>query len=634
MMKRCIAGWLTLFFLALGLPAQDIAKAGAPGDAPVVIGTSTAPDGHLGLGLWSDNAADTDLRLLLHGYETVSWASSLGIAFNKAVLRNVYEKPQADGDIVVTFELKPGLAYNNGEPITARDYVFSLLLLASPQIAALGAKPDRLEYLRGYEAYHSGAAAVLEGVRLLSDTSFSMRVQAETLPDFYGFAWLKAQPYPISVIAPGCRVADDGQGAYIQNAADAVHDGSLGYAPGRFSAEMLAVTLLDPAEGYEANPRVTCGPYQLAHHDAAARTVRLQLNERYIGNYEGIKPTVERLEVRYAHPDQMIPLLQSGALDVAARVSDKDAIRRGRASVEQGEGMRAVKYPRTGQTMLAFACERGPLASGAVRKAVALSLDKDEIARQIGGEHAQRVYGYYGKDQWMPEYVSDPGDGGPPLDMQRELARLDIPQDLARAKALLEADGWTLNSRGDPFREGVDPVRYRADGGQLVPLALSMALPEESNQALRISGMLAESLRLTGIGLYSVPMPFNDMLAHLYQHQGRTFDLFFLSNNFAFLFDPSYELNPGEAMQGIANKTGIRDEELEALARGLRATPALDKDAYAVKWLAFQARFMEVLPVLPLYSSTYFDFYTDRLLVYTADQHSGWALSVPYMRMR
>jgi len=613
MMKRCIAGWLALFFLALSLPA------GATFDATVVIGTSTAPAGHLGLGLWSDNATDTDLRLLLHGYETVAWARSLGIAFNKAALSGVSEEPQANGDIIATFELKPGLTYNNGEPITARDYVFSLLLLASPQIAALGAKPDRLEFLRGYEAYHTGQAPVLEGVRLLSELSFSMRVHADALPYFYGFARLKAQPYPLSVIAPGCSVEDDGQGAYLT---------------GNFSAEMLAETLLDPVSGYEANPRVTSGPYQLVHYDADARSIHLQRNERYIGNYEGEKPTVERLEVRYVHSDQMIPLVQNGKLDVAVRLSDKDAIQQGRLLVEQGANMRAVKYPRTGKTMLAFVCKGGPLASLAVRKAVALALDKDEMTRQIGGEFAQRVYGYYGKDQWMPGYVSDPNDEGPPLDMPQELAKLDIPQDFARANMLLEADGWTLNSQGDPYRAGVDPVRYRAEDGQLVPLALTMALPQESNQARQIGNMLVESLSLAGIGLRAVQMPFNEMLAHLYQNREHAFDLFFLSNNFAFLFDPSYELNPSEAMLGIANKTGIRDEELEALAHDLRTTPALDRDAYAIKWLAFQIRFMEVLPALPLYSSTYFDFYSDRLLAYTADQHSGWALSVPYMRTK
>ena len=112
------------------------------------------------------------------------------------------------------------------------------------------------------------------------------------------------------------------------------------------------------------------------------------------------------------------------------------------------------------------------------------------------------------------------------------------------------------------------------------------------------------------------------------------FDVFFLSNNYSYLFDPFYEMNPSDALMDAANKTGIHDVELEMLARDLRATPAFVKDIYAVKWLAYQQRFMEVLPMLPLYSNRYFDFYSDRLETYAVDVYSGWALSVPYMRTR
>jgi len=640
MMNKRLVGWFLLLGLWMSLFAKGMAAAESTRQeltepAPVVIGASTAPDGNLGLGLWSDNATDIELRLLLHGYETISWVRMLGVAFNQTVLHDVREEVQLDGDAVVIFELVPGLAYNNGELITARDYVFSLLLLASPELAALGAKPGRLEYLRGYDEYHAGTVPVLAGVRLLSDTSFSMRVRAESMPYFYGFARLEVRPYPISVIAPGCVVADDGQGVYLKDAAAGLTEteSELRYTPGRFSIEMLTVTLLDPIGGYEVNPRVTCGPYQLETYDPILRIVRLRANDRYIGNFEGQKPAVTKMEVRYAPPSQAISLLSVGELDIATRVTDRDAVRQGRGLVDESGEVFAVEYPRTGMAMLAFACERSPLVNQAVRRAVAFSLDKDVICEKIGGEYARRVYGYYGKDQWMPEYISDPDDNGQPLNMPEELARLAIPQDLSAAKALLEADRWTLNSEGNPFQEGVDPMRYRNEEGRLTPLLLWFALPEESTTAQRISAILEESLSRVGIGVRSVQMSFHDALAQLYRKQERMFDVFFLSNNFSYLFDPFYEVNSGEAMMDIANKTGIRDEELEKLAIELRSTPTLDKDAYAVKWLAFQQRFMEALPMLPLYSNTYFDFCSNRLESYAVDVYSGWALSVPYMRI-
>ena len=595
-----------LLMLCLTLGTFSLGEA-ADENAPVVVGASTMPGGSMGLGLWSDNTTDIDIRQLLHGYETVSLGRSQGITLNGTVLRNVREEVQPDGDDVVIFELAPGLTYNTGEEITARDYVFTLLLLASPELAALDAKPGRLEYLRGYEDYHAGITKALSGVRLLSDTSFSLRVKAESLPYFYGIGRLEVRPYPIWVIAPGCAVADDGQGAYLT---------------GGFSTEMLAETLLDPVNGYEVNPRITCGPYQLYAYDAGARMVRLRINPRFIGNYAGEKPTVERLEIRYAPSWEVLQKLQSGELDIAIRVADKEALRQGRELVDQGIGLRAVSYPRTGLTVLAFACERGPQASAAVRKAVALSLDKDAITREIGGEYAQRVYGYYGKDQWLAER------------MEQELAQLNISHDPAAAKALLEGEGWTLNGEGNPFRDGVDPIRYRAKDGRLVPLLLWIALPEESPAAWQISDILTGSLGGVGIGAHTVHIPFNDLLVQYYRQQERLFDLFYLSSNFTFLFDPFYKLNPNEAFLGIANKTGIQDAELDALAQDLRATPLLNRDLFAQKWLAFQRGFVRALPMLPLYSNTYFDFYTERVVNYEADAYASWALSVPALRVQ
>jgi len=637
MIKKRMTVCFLLICFTLSLAIYGDTRAGGSEEAvPIVIGISTAADGNLGLGLWSDNATSVDLRLLLHGYETVSWVRSLDVAFNKTVLKNIHESPRSDGDVEVAFELAPGLAYNNGESISARDYVFSLLLLASPELAALGAKPSRLEYLRGYEAFHAGTVNVLSGVRLLSENSFSLQVKADALSSFYGFARLGVLPYPISVIAPGCRVADDGLGAYLKGVTggEGTTETGVHYVPGQFSTEMLAETLLDPVNGYEVNPRVTCGPYQLEEYDTVSRTAHLRVNPWFTGNYEGVMPTVERLEVRFVRSEDIISKLWSGELDIAERVSDQEAVRKGRMLLEEYGNIRAVNYPRTGQTQLAFTCERGPLASREVRRAIAMCLDKDSITRKIGGDYAQRVYAYYGKDQWMPEYESDPIDGVSLLNMARELALLDIPQDFSAAKSLLETDGWTLNHEGNPFVEDVDPMRYRMEDGRLVPLLLWMAQPEESVAAEQFREVLEESLSRVGIGLRCVQISFNELLDQLYRRQERMFDLFFYSYNFSYLFDPVYKMNPNEASLGIANKTGVQDEVLFALAKELRDTPAFDRDAYAVKWLAFQQQFVQVLPLLPLYSSTYFAFYSDRLLTYTPDEHSGWALSAPYMRIR
>ena len=61
------------------------------------------------------------------------------------------------------------------------------------------------------------------------------------------------------------------------------------------------------------------------------------------------------------------------------------------------------------------------------------------------------------------------------------------------------------------------------------------------------------------------------------------------------------------------NRTGIRDKKLAQLAVDMRKTEPGDVLSYCRKWVAFQERWTEVLPAIPVYSNVYFDFYTTRL---------------------
>lgn len=54
-------------------------------------------------------------------------------------------------------------------------------------------------------------------MRLIDERTFSVTVKAQYEPYFYELSYLSVYPYPIGVIAPGCEVLDDGEGAYIAN---------------------------------------------------------------------------------------------------------------------------------------------------------------------------------------------------------------------------------------------------------------------------------------------------------------------------------------------------------------------------------------------------------------------------------
>ena len=49
--------------------------------------------------------------------------------------------------------------------------------------------------------------------------------------------------------------------------------------------------------------------------------------------------------------------------------------------------------------------------------------------------------------------------------------------------------------------------------------------------------------------------------------------------------------------------------------------------------MAFQQRFTEVLPMIPVYSNVYFDFYTDTLQDYTVGEDVTWAQAIVGARL-
>lgn len=259
-MKRLLAMILSLIMVLSGM-----ALANASEDA-LVVGSTTRMSGDFFAGLWSSNTADIDVRALLHDAHTVSWLAAGNYDTNKNVISNVSITTDKQGNQTYEFTIQPDLKYSDGSAITAKDYVFSVLLLSAPQIVELGAANTNYAHLVGWEEY-AAEAAVFSGVRLISDDTFSLTVKAKNLPYFYHLSLVDVAPYPMAVIAPECDVKDDGEGAYIT---------------GDFTAELLSKTLLNAETGYVSHPSVVSGAYCLTSYDAAQGVAEFEINPYYM----------------------------------------------------------------------------------------------------------------------------------------------------------------------------------------------------------------------------------------------------------------------------------------------------------------------------------------------------------------
>lgn len=596
----------------------------------LVVGTLTPMNGYFSTDMWGNNTADMDVRSLLHGYETISWTSDNGLVVNDMVVESMRVETDEQGPVYI-IELAKDLIYCDGTPITAMDYVFSLLLSGAAEIAALGGTPSTLSHVEGYEAYITGQTETLSGIRLISEHTFSMRVISEYLPYFYGLAMISAKPLPISVIAPGCTVIDDGTGVHIGIGPDAetIDATGLGYTPGDFSVEMLEKTLMDPDTGYLSHPKLSSGPYALESYDREANEVVFVVNEHFKGNHLGHAPHIERIVFRTVNEATMLDELEAGKLDLINKVTKPQTMQQVFTLLTDGAELRQVSYLRTGFAYLAFACDRTPANSVAVRQAATRALDRDALVAEALPGSALRSYGYYGLGQWMATYA-DEGDvlsGAEALNVQEYLGELDVPMDQAAARALLEDDGWVLNADGQTYADG-DGVRYRTQDGVLEPLMLRLAITENDEISRQVSAALMQALPQVGIGVEITEMPFTKLLTYYYRQEPSEYNLFFLASNFTYIFDPYYDFNTAEAYQGMINPTGLRDEALMELARQMRDTPPMNLRPYVERWLAFQQRFVELMPMVPLYSNVYYDVFTDDLKDYDVAGNSSWSLSV------
>jgi len=284
------------------LSPAEIALLGRPKtDQPthLTVGNPTMVSGSFFTDMWGNNTSDIDVRTLLHGYNTVEWSSQLQFVIDPIVVSNL-TTGRSGRNALYTITLQQDLTYCDGTtPITAKDYVFSLLLCTSPQAAALGAESSRYSQIVGYDEYHSGEAKALRGVRLIDEYTFSIAVKAEYEPFFYDLANLWCIPYPRSVLAPYCDVEDTEKGAQLRNI-----DPANAEVP--FTVELLKQTIFDETQGYMYFPRLTSGPYQLKAYDRASGNVDFAINPYYKGNYEGVKPVIDTLTLVPVVPETMI----------------------------------------------------------------------------------------------------------------------------------------------------------------------------------------------------------------------------------------------------------------------------------------------------------------------------------------
>ena len=121
----------------------------------------------------------------------------------------------------------------------------------------------------------------------------------------------------------------------------------------------------------------------------------------------------------------------------------------------------------------------------------------------------------------------------------------------------------------------------------------------------------------------------SDLLSRYYkQGEDRDMDMIYLATNFDVVFDPSVQFIVDSNGEPNWSYTNHQDDELYDLAVSLRETEPNNALDYMNKWISFQERFNTVLPMLPIYSNTYFDFFISELQNYNVAENVTWTQAI------
>lgn len=581
------------------------------GSGQLIVGNTTELSGDW-TSLFQNNAADKDVIEAMEKYATVDVDFEGEFLVDEVVVKNLDITENEDGSKTYTWTINDNLVYDDGSPINAYDFAANTLFWSSPVIGEMGASNTAGQKLVGWKAYATGESKEFKGLRILDDYTISATIDPQHLPDFFELARASLSPMKLDFWTDeNLKVKDDGNGAYIE---------------GDFTKEKYEDRI---NIARRAIPRPSTGPYVLKSYDEASKTAVLEINDKYLGNFEGQKPRIQTVIFKKVSEKTQFDELETGQVDLLSGAASGDDITAGLDLVEKG-GFSFTKYPRAGYGKLMFTCDFGPTEDVAVRQAIAYLLDRNDFANSFTGGFGSVVNGPYGEALWFYQQGK--------ADINAQVNQYSYSVDQA-AKVLDEA-GWNLDASGNPYVEGQGLRHKKAEDGTLMPLELNWASTENNEVSDLLVVKLQENPDLIKIGMNIKQdvMTFTELLNFMYRDatQGDkyglpTYHLFNLASNFPAIYDRSndYTTKPDELKAGY-NTNYIVDEELESLARGMMLVDPADKDGFVNEFTKFIVKWNELLPDLPLYSNIYHDFYSEKLKDYNKTALSTLADTILY----
>jgi peptide/nickel transport system substrate-binding protein len=507
-------------------PASEVASPSVPVAKPYVEGvlghaTNASPFG-------ARSAADRDLvALLFRGLVRLGPGNS--IVGDLAERWDVDEKGST-----WTFHLRSGMRWQDGEPITAEDVVFTIGALSDPDYTGPGA-----------ESWREVTATAIDGltVSLTLATPLGGFLQAATQPiapahllSFVPAAQLASDPFGRQPVGSGSfrLVTLDGSRAVL----DAWSPADLG-SPPPVPGESVAAT----------DSLGTPGPSEPPAEPAP-----------YLAGIEfDFFDTVDDLKAAW----------QRGSINGASGLQPADAL-----GLVAAGGARMVRYPGSSLSAVVLNLRAAKSPFGAdpnVRKALLQAIDRDALVSGVLGGLAVRA------DNLIP----------PSSPLFDAASSKQVPFDPAAAKAAFTDAGWPLSADG-----------YLIPKGAKEPLAFDLLSPEQAANpvAYALAETIAREWQAVGLKVTHVAQSAAQPLAERLRSGDYVAAVLPLAVGLDPDLYPI--LASSQTRSGGSNVSGIQDPDLDKLLSAARApgTDEVRKAAYAALQ-ARLGETLEILPI-------------------------------------
>ena len=616
-------------------------------DGQVVIGTSTEASGDWAYSAFvrNPNATDEAVMTLTDDMTTVDSDQHGDYGINKTVVKSYERIEEENGNVTYKFVINDGLKFNNGEAVTAQNFVAWTMFVTSPAGKEMGVVSATYNMLPGGLAYRNGETNVLSAVHLYDEKTFSITIaktgedgETSYLPYYYDITYAAMQAVNLTYwFGEGWSVKDDGEGVYFVNA-----DGK------EFTAETVGETV--EAARFATGNRVTAGPYNLVSFDQSSREIVLEVNENYNGNFEGQKPGIQKLVIVKTSEDTVMDMITTGQIQIYSQIADGSEVNAVMDLIEAGTiNSSTSQYDRAGYGYFGFACDLGPTQFTEFRQAIAYLLDRVEFAQTFCKGWGSVVHGPYCTAFTMTAKT----------DIEKKINHYDYNPE--KAVELLKQAGFVYNADGSDYVDGSGEVRYAkvteeqakyyesfnkvlADGTILMPATVNWASSEGNAVSALLSTMLANSdaTKAAGVSIVKTEMTFPSLLSYMYRQETNgavgdftvpTYNMFNLATGYnGGVYDESYNwtTDPEYIEQGM-NVQHLYDKELDKLSMDMvYGVEPGDEATYLSLWEKYIIRWNELLPMVPLYSNIYVTVYPNTIDNYAEDSFWGFERAILY----